>query len=109
VNQESFSRAIPNAVSLKQISGIEFNLESLLKIVIDCLQFRINLLLQGKLNQMDMDYLNALYRYQQLYDYFFKGKKIRARITGVNRYGQLILETTGAQTIECDLKEIVFI
>ena len=109
VNQESFSPDLPNPGSLKQCGGKEFNLEILLRKTIDSIQSRVNILLQGNHDRLDLDYLADLYRYQQLNDYLFKGEKIQARITGVNRYGQLILGIPGGKTIECDLKDVRFI
>ena len=109
VNQESFSPDIPNPVSLKLITGNEFILETLLANAIECLQSRINLLKSGDNSRLDKDYLDNLYRFGEVHDYIFKGKKIRARISGINYYGQLILEIPGENTIVCDLKEVEFV
>jgi BirA family transcriptional regulator, biotin operon repressor / biotin---[acetyl-CoA-carboxylase] ligase len=108
VNQESFSSDAPNPVSLKIASGKSFNLEALIKQTIARIDHRYNSLKQGAIKEIDESYLGLLYRVNQLAGYIYKGNPVLAKITGVNRYGQLILELPGEKIIECDLKEIKF-
>ena len=106
INQEIFSGNAPNPVSLIMISGNDYDLEFVLNKILDKIWLRYDLLKKGSKKEIDEDYLNCLYRYQQLADYVYKGNSVRAKITGVNRYGQLILEIPGEKIIECDMKEI---
>jgi BirA family biotin operon repressor/biotin-[acetyl-CoA-carboxylase] ligase len=108
VNQESFQSDAANPVSLTIIAQTAFNLEDIFSRALAKLEFRLNQLIQGFHKDIDNDYLARLYRYQQVSRYFYKEKSIEAKITGVNRYGQLILEIPGEKIIECDLKEIRF-
>ena len=108
VNQVSFPGDAPNPVSLQTVAGHKFDLEAMLKLTIYRIEQRYELLMQGAKQAFDEDYLKLLYRLQQLSGYTYKGNHIQAKITGVNRYGQLIIEIPGEKIIECDLKEIKF-
>ena len=108
VNQESFSGEAANPVSLQTMSHFAFDLENLFRQTLTKLEFRYNQLFRGGQKEIDHDYLDRLFRIHQLAGYIYKGKSIRASITGVNRYGQLILEIPGEKIMECDLKEIKF-
>lgn len=109
VNQESFSPEIPNPVSLKMVSGKEYHLANLLLKAVQFLQARIERLMKGNYDELDKEYLENLFRYGIVQEYFLKGERIIARITGVSKYGQLLLEIPGERTIECDLKEVGFV
>ena len=108
INQESFTKEAANAVSLRMVACSEFNLEEIFSRTLTKLEFRLKQLKQGEKKEIDEDYLELLYQVQQTAGYIYKGNSIQAKITGVNRYGQLILEIPGGKIIECDLKEIKF-
>jgi biotin-(acetyl-CoA carboxylase) ligase len=97
-----------NPVSLKMVAGQDFVLSELLEKAVNCIEKRYDLLKLGHMQEIDRDYLKLLFRIGQLASYTYKEKKIEAKITGVNRYGYLILEIPGEKIIECDLKEIKF-
>lgn len=109
VNQVEFQEEVANPVSLKALSGRAFELGSLLDRILEALDHRYEMLRRGERAMLDRDYTNAMYRYGELALYNLKGMDIRARINGVNRYGQLILEVPGEKIIECDLKEVKFL
>jgi len=108
VNQESFSGEAANPVSLHMVTGMNFDLEEMLKRTIIKIEQRYSQLKQGAKKEIDEDYLKLLYRMKQLSGYIYKGNPIQAKINGVNRFGQLILEIPGEKIIECDLNEIKF-
>lgn len=108
VNQKSFQGWAANPVSLQTVSHLAFDLEDLFRLTLTKLENRYNQLIRGGQKEIDHDYLDRLFRIHQSAGYIYKGKSIQARITGVNRYGQLILEIPGEKIIECDLKEVKF-
>ncbi|MBW6460551.1 MAG: biotin--[acetyl-CoA-carboxylase] ligase [Bacteroidales bacterium] len=108
VNQDKFQGDASNPVSLKIITGTDSNLTDILEITIDKLESRLAQLREGKKPSIDQDYLDVLYRFNQIASFLYKDKPIQARIIGVSRYGQLQLEIPGEKIIECDLKEIKF-
>jgi BirA family biotin operon repressor/biotin-[acetyl-CoA-carboxylase] ligase len=108
VNQDSFRGEIANPVSLRMVAGKKFDLENMLKLAVEKIEQRYASLKQGTKQAIDKDYLEFFYRMQRLSGFIYKGNPIQAKITGVNRYGQLILEIPPEKIIECDLKEIKF-
>ncbi len=109
VNQDAFSGGAPNPVSLKMVTGKDYDLDGLLQSLISRLEDRMIMLRSGRKPELDAQYLNALYRMGTISDYIYKGNPVRAKISGVSRYGQLQLEIPGEKMIECDLKEIKFV
>lgn len=109
VNQEGFGQDVSNPVSLKMVTGIESDLQMILDRMNIRLKERLKLLKEGSKQDLDEQYLKVLYRFRELAAFHYKGENIHAMISGVNRYGQLLLEIPGDRIIECDLKEIKFI
>jgi BirA family transcriptional regulator, biotin operon repressor / biotin---[acetyl-CoA-carboxylase] ligase len=108
VNQSAFLGEATNPVSFKMVFGKDFDLDAVLLKTLEKIEYRYHQLQQGNNKAIDEEYLKCLYRFGELSGFQFKGKSITAKITGVNRYGQLILEIPGDRIIECDLKEIKF-
>lgn len=109
INQTVFESNAPNPVSLKQISGIEYDLEECLQEFCEAFDFRLAQLLDKKFKLIDSDYLGALYRNGIFADYIFKSRVLKARITGIGEFGHLQLETTDGDQLHCDMKEIAFV
>ena len=108
VNQVSFLGDATNPVSLRIATGRNFDLEEVLLKTLAKIENRYESLKREYKQCIDEDYLKLLFRMRQIAGYNYKGNSIKAKITGVNRYGQLILEIPGEKIIECDLKEIKF-
>jgi len=108
VNQLAFSSDIPNPVSLKTITGKQYSLKDVTLRLYDCVMERYEELKQESFNKIETDYLKCLLGLNEWREYIYQGKTITARITGVNEFGRLILETDGA-VIECDIKEIAYL
>jgi BirA family transcriptional regulator, biotin operon repressor / biotin---[acetyl-CoA-carboxylase] ligase len=108
VNQVTFRGDAPNPVSLKMSTGKDFDLDKVLLKTLEKIENRYDLLKKGMNEAIDKDYLEALYRFNRFSGFIYKGNHITAKITGVNRYGQLILEIQGGEIVECDLKAIKF-
>jgi len=109
VNQTLFKSDAPNPVSLKMISGKDYKLEEILRLLLEALFKRYSLVKPETFQVIENDYHSALYRQMEWTDYLVKDMKITARITGTNAYGQLLLETRSAEILVCDLKEVKFI
>ncbi len=109
INQTKFQPHIPNPISLKQITGQDYSLLSLIN------QFSVQLFnaLENKLeydwDTLKKEYLNRLYRYNKWADYIVRNEKIHAKITGVNEFGLLTLIDAENKIYECDLKEVVYL
>jgi BirA family transcriptional regulator, biotin operon repressor / biotin---[acetyl-CoA-carboxylase] ligase len=109
INQEVFSSDAPNPISLKNITGKEYNLRDCLTLLCSCLEKRYGYLRNEGINLLDEDYLSALYRKGESALYIYKNEMISATIIDISEEGMLILETMEGKIIECDFKEIVFL
>lgn len=108
VNQEEFID-LPNAVSLKQIIGVEFPVGKVLERLCELLEARYLQLKSGKFTQMKSDYISHLYWFDELHDFKTKTKKIQGRIVDVLRNGQLQIEQINGEINDFDIKEIEFV
>lgn len=107
INQQNFNTELPNPVSLKQISGKQYDTPSLAKPLAIKILERIELL-RSVPEDIINDYLKSMFAFNQWRKFMYKDGKIRARISGVNEFGHLILQTKEG-TIECEMKEISFV
>ncbi len=108
VNQTEFLSDAPNPVSMKNISEKEYDLEAVFVRFCDFLNRRCRGLMQDK-ERINQDYLSHLYRFGKYALYKIATKEVEARITGIDSYGRLCLETRDARKYTCDLKEVEFI
>jgi len=109
VNQTIFTSDAPNPVSLKMVSGKEYDLNELLQKLLNSIFKKYAQVIPETSQKIENDYLKKLYRLMEWQEFILKGNKILARITGTNAYGQLELETENRQVFSCDLKEVKFI
>ena len=109
VNQIKFSKNIPNPVSLKQISGEDYDLDDLLNLLTKNIKSSVeSLRLAENQAEIDRKYIAKSYRYRQWADYLYKNKVKPMIINGFDRYGRLMLEDRSGEEIICDVKELQF-
>ncbi len=115
INQTSFGPSVPNATSLKLLTGSTFNLEDCLqRIFIPVEKFYLELR-AGNYKKIDEAYHKILYRRGILSNLSINGKACKGTIKGVSATGQLLVDTdTGEQnSIEpleiSDVKHLVFL
>ena len=108
VNQEKFVSDAPNPVSLKQITGVSYNLHECLKDLGSSIDHRYFQLKNKQYSQLETDYLSLLYRFNEMHDFIIHEEKVRARITGITNFGQLKLESVDQKIYECGMKEVVY-
>jgi BirA family biotin operon repressor/biotin-[acetyl-CoA-carboxylase] ligase len=109
VNQQKFSKELPNPTSLINITGNELDLDDLLNTYICLFHQRYAQLSANKNDQIDADYLKAMFRFGIPSKFIHKNKEITATITGVNEFGWLQLITSENKKLECEMKEIAYI
>ena len=139
VNQTSFDESLPNPISMKMITGKEYNLETLLNDI--CFELKTNANNQQPTansqqptannqqptannqqstanNQQSTansqqptanSYTNKLYRYNQWASYEHEGAVKEMMIIGYDQFGRLILKEKNNREVVCDLKEISFV
>ena len=109
VNQMEFSKDIPNPISLKMISGKDYELENLLNLLTNNVKSSVeSLRFEKKQIEINEKYISKSYRYHQWADYLYKNKVKSMIINGFDRYGRLILEDQSGEEIICDVKELQF-
>ncbi len=109
INQTKFVSDAPNPVSLIKYLGNELNLDECLDLVCKKLDARYEQMKAGHFSQLDSGYLKSLFKINENSRFIYNGKVISAMITGVSEYGHLKLTTKTGESLECDLKKIVFL
>lgn len=110
VNQQSFPSGLPNPVSLRQITGAEYD-----RLFVFDLFMHEFFLLYEELQRKDVKsiedrYMHALYRIDGYYWFEDAGGKFRAKIENVLPSGKLVLNTLNAgQPRVYAFKEVVFV
>jgi BirA family biotin operon repressor/biotin-[acetyl-CoA-carboxylase] ligase len=106
VNQENFS--MQTATSMKVVNSQEFILENVLPELLGRLETRYLQLRSGNLEEMNSDYLSALYWLGERH-LFKKAEEIfEGTITGIDPYGKLKVNVDGT-TEYFELKQIQFL
>jgi BirA family transcriptional regulator, biotin operon repressor / biotin---[acetyl-CoA-carboxylase] ligase len=114
VNQVVFDPSIPNPVSLKSLSGKDFNPEDCLKLLCSFIEKEYLYLRAGNYQQLDDAYRNLLYRRGIGSNFKLNGETITGEITGVNKAGHLMIRKSlinnSYELIEVsDSKQLVFL
>jgi BirA family transcriptional regulator, biotin operon repressor / biotin---[acetyl-CoA-carboxylase] ligase len=109
LNQEKFSAELPNPVSLKLLTGKNFDLRETV------LQLRENFmkwyqkLEAGQMAEIDETYHKNLFRINEWAVFQKNNQHFEARILGTGEYGQLILEDRSGNQTFYMFKEIEFV
>jgi BirA family biotin operon repressor/biotin-[acetyl-CoA-carboxylase] ligase len=109
INQEKFPEDIVNPVSLRQMVEKKLPIRKELRKLCQHLDRRYRMLYQGKVDKINREYHEHLFRLNAMYSYLANGRQFRAKIVGVSDYGQLILETDVGKTLEFSFKEVEFV
>jgi BirA family biotin operon repressor/biotin-[acetyl-CoA-carboxylase] ligase len=109
INQAKFISDAPNPVSFIKYRDKKSTLDECLNLVCKKLDTRYEQLKANQFAQLDSDYLESLYRFNENHTFKYEGIIIDARITGISNFGHLQLDTKDGRKLECDLKDIAFI
>jgi len=109
VNQEEFPVDLMNPVSLRQMIEKKLPLKKEFRKLCTHLDRRYRMLAQGKVDKINREYHEHLFRLNTMATYQADGREFRAKIVGVSDYGQLILENDVGKTLEFNFKEVEFV
>jgi BirA family biotin operon repressor/biotin-[acetyl-CoA-carboxylase] ligase len=116
VNQDVFDPSLPNATSLKLLSGKELELPVCLENLCISLERFYLELRNGHYRKLDERYHKLLYRKDVWSRFSLNGEECEGTITGVNEQGNLLINTkTGAEIksnevkVVSDVKHLVFL
>ena len=108
VNQTHFND-LSNAISLKQIIGLEFPVEKVMEHICESLEARYLMLRSGHFKDLKKAYMSNLYGLNQLQSFIVKNKKWNGKIINVLRNGFLQIELVDGKIRDYDIKEIKFL
>ena len=109
VNQESFVSNAPNPISLKQITGKNFETEVILNEFLAVFYSIMNELQIGCVQKIDNAYFSTLFKKNEWSKYRKDGKEFKAKIVGIGDFGQLRLEEESGLISEFMFKEVEFV
>jgi BirA family biotin operon repressor/biotin-[acetyl-CoA-carboxylase] ligase len=108
INQTYFKSGPPSPVSLKMLTGREYDIKACLNRLLSNLDKRYKKLISGKHSDIRKDYTASLYRYMEWHSFFGKGQPFTGRITSVSVSGLLQIEDRKGNINEFAFREIEF-
>ena len=108
VNQSHFDD-LSNAISLKQIIGLEFPLEKVMEHICESLEARYLMLRSGLFKDLKTAYMSNLYGLNQLQSFMANNIKLNGKIINVLRNGHLQIELIDGEIRDYDIKKIKFL
>lgn len=108
INQMVFNSDAPNPVSLGQITGQAYHLEAALSELCLMLDARYAQLRRGEFRQIDEAYAERLYRRNCWSPYSDAAGDFEGKLLGVDKIGQLLIETRSAKVRKYQFKEVIF-
>ena len=110
VNQEHFPSNLPEAISMNQILGIEFDRDKILVNIVESIKAQIHLLEEAKLEELHIEYEHLLYKKGQVQMFENKEQqKLIGKIDGVSKEGKLRVVFENGMIKEYDFKELKFL
>ena len=108
VNQMQFQDWPTHPVSLKLITGKDFELQPFLEQIAEHIIIKVEQL-KADPTTIEQDYLKRLFRYHTWADYEVGGKVLRLLMTGLDPFGRLQLVDEQQTFYTFDIKEIKFV
>ena len=109
LNQEIFLSDAPNPISLKQITGEEYDIEIVVSEILESVLNWYKKIETGNLSEIDSAYFSQLFRSGEWGKYLKDGNNFEAKIVGIGEFGQLQLEKRDGEVEEFMFKEIEFV
>ncbi len=110
VNQEEFPSYLPDAVSMKQRTQNHYDLNAILKTLVDCIKAEIGLIETGQYETLRTNYTEHMYRRNA--PHMFRvptGQPFLAEITGTTDKGLLVLRKEDGSQAFYSFKEIEYL
>ena len=107
INQMQFQDWPTHPISLKMISGKDFDLQPLLEQIAERFIMKVEQLKTDP-TSIEQDYLKRLFRYHTWADYEVNGEGMRLYMTGIDLFGRLQLVDEQQTSYTFDIKEIKF-
>ena len=108
VNQMRFQAWPTHPISLKIISGKDFDLQPLLEQITERIIMKVQQLKTDP-NSIEQNYLKRLFRYHIWADYEVDGRVLRLFMTGIDPFGRLQLVDEQQKLHQYEIKQIRFL
>lgn len=109
VNQAQFYSDAPNPVSLKMLTGREFDLEQVLQGILAAMNEFYAYLEAGEFEKLDQLFYERMYRLNEWHAYRDENHHYTGMITGVNWIGQLKVQERDGTLHEYHFKEVSYL
>lgn len=109
INQDMFGKHLYNPVSLKIITGKEFETEELLRQLLAIIDEYYSRLRKGKIKSIDDEFNSRLYLIDKMARFSDKKGEFNGMILGVNEFGQLLIDKEDKNKVCYSFKEVEFI
>jgi BirA family transcriptional regulator, biotin operon repressor / biotin---[acetyl-CoA-carboxylase] ligase len=109
VNQDTFPGDIPNPVSIKMITGLEYDLGEMETLFLESFRNQYALIENASFDKINSLYINKLYALEEWKSFSTGDQLLQAKITGVNEYGHLQLVTRTGTTRSFAYQEIEYL
>lgn len=109
LNQTVFVSDAPNPVSMKQITGNDYDAETILHKILEVISKYTSILEEGESDYIRRKYMDALYRKEGIYEYRDINGPFMARIVNIGNDGKLFLQDEEGKIREYLFKEVEYI
>ena len=109
VNQAQFYSDAPNPVSLKMLTGRDFDLEQVFQGILAAMNEFYAYLEAGEFEKLDQLFYERMYRLNEWHAYRDENHRYTGKITGVNGIGQLKVEERDGTLHEYHFKEVSYL
>ncbi len=109
LNQRTFSPMPLNPVSLREITGQEYDPEKLLTGIMERIIFYYPFIKAGDYQPLVSSYMETLYRKEGIYEYEDREGRFQASLEGVSPGGNLLLKRVSGEIRSYGFKEVKFL
>lgn len=109
INQRKFSDSIPNPISISMLTGMNYNLAEFEDLFLEAFRNKYSLIESGRFAELNSQYVNKLYKIGEMCGFKTSKKSFEARITGVNEFGHLLLQTPTGSIQSYAYQEVEYI
>jgi len=108
VNQIQFQDWPTHPISMKMITGEDYDLQPLLEQIAEHIIIKVEQLKYTP-TSIEQDYLKRLFRYRSWAEYEVDGKVLRLCMTGIDQFGRLQLVDEQQELHQYEIKQIKFL
>lgn len=111
LNQEHFSNKLPNPISLKNITGNDYDIFEVIKDISEAVEKKLDEIKDQDFAEIRLEYLFKLYGFGKILMWKFKGidTDIAGTIIDVKPNGKIVIQAVSGQICVCDIKEVKMI